>query len=51
MQEKYVKGTLAKVNFEELVEDQLKKVQTVKLEKASRHKLENKVVQKEELLL
>ena len=51
MQEKYVKGTLAKVNFGELVEDQLKKVQTVELEKASRHKLRNKVVQKEELLL
>ena len=46
MQEKYVKGTLAKVNSGKLAEDQLKKVRTAELERASRRKLGNRVVQK-----
>ena len=46
IQEKYVKGTLAKVNSGELAEDQLKKVWTAELERASRRKLGNRVVQK-----
>lgn len=40
----YIKGILAKVNFGELAENQLKKVQTAKLERASRCKPKNKVV-------
>ncbi len=44
MQEKYVKGTLAKLNSGELAEDQLKKVRTAKLKRVSRRKLGNKVI-------
>lgn len=45
-----MKDTITKINTRELAENQLKKVQTIKLIKASRYKLENKVVQKKEII-
>lgn len=50
MQEKYIKNILTKINSRELVKDQFKKVQTIKLEKISRHKLGNKIIQKREFI-
>lgn len=51
MQEKYVKSTLANVNFRKFAEDQLKKVQTAKWERFNRYKLGNRVVQKGEAII
>ncbi len=51
VQKKYVKTTLATVNFGELAKDHLKKVKTTELKRVSRCKLRNKVDQKEKLLL
>lgn len=46
-----MKNFLVKVNFGKLVENQLKKVQTTKLERISRCKPKNKVVYKEEIII
>lgn len=48
---KNIKGTLAKVNFEELGKDQLKKVWTTELKRASEYKRKIELFKKGESLL